>query len=203
MSRTILPSLYLPPLSYFAVLVSSQSSVIDLGEHFIKRSLRNRTRIMTAQGVMELTIPVRRANTPCSQMASMEIDNSKRWQHQHWVSILSAYRSSPYFEHYAPYFEPLYRREWNNLTEFNSALMTVIFKLLRVAPTYEVSTEYIASQPTDLDLRAKGSLEQLPHVEEYIQVFSDRQPFEANISILDLLFCEGTNALSILKKCSL
>ncbi len=196
MNRTILPSSYLPPISYFARLISTPC-IIDLGEHYIKRTLRNRCRIMTAQGVMELTIPVKKANRPCSPMRSMEIDNSKRWQHQHWVSILSAYRSSPYFEHYAPYIEPLYKREWHYLIEFNEALTTLIIKLLQLKVELTTSTEYIDSTPEDCDLRPKGAHLSLPPCEEYIQVFSDREPFEPNISVLDLLFCEGTNAVNI------
>ncbi len=74
----------------------------------------------------------------------VEIDNSKRWQHQHWNAIVAAYSSSPYFEHYAPYFEPLYRRERQLLTEFNKALLHTLLKLLRIDPTQiNYSKEYI------------------------------------------------------------
>ncbi len=201
--KRVLPSSYLPPLSYFAQIVESPDEVvIDLGEHYVKRSLRNRTRIMTAQGVMELTIPVRNANRPRQPMQTIEIDNSKRWQHQHWMAILSAYRSSPYFEHYAPYIEPLYRREWVLLVDFNRALLGVVMKLLSLdVEALNISTEYVESQPLDLDLRSKGALlalrESLP-LEPYIQVFEDRLPFEADLSILDLLLCEGPNAFCFL-----
>lgn len=197
----ILPSSYLPSISYFWELHSSQQgSVIDTGEHFVKRSIRNRARIMTAQGVMELTVPVRRANTPRQPMHAIEIDNSRRWQHQHWNAIMSAYRSSPYFEHFAPYIEPLYKREYERLTEFNSALMGVIIKLLRIGGElqYSTSTTYVEAQPADLDLRPKGEVERGYVATPYIQVFSDRLPFEPNLSILDLLFCEGTSALEFL-----
>lgn len=198
----ILPSSYLPPISYISQIVTSPSEVvIDLGEHYLKRSLRNRTRIMTAQGVMELTIPVRRANRPQQPMHTIEIDYSKRWQHQHWVAILSAYRSSPYFEHYAPHLEPLYRREYALLVDFNEALLAVVMKLLSIdLSLVRQSREYlVASPPLDLDLRPKGALASLDlDFEPYIQVFEDRIPFEPDLSILDLLFCEGPNAFCFL-----
>lgn len=192
----ILPSAYLPPISYFAQIVESPSEVvIDLGEHYVKRSLRNRTRIMTAQGVMELTIPVRKANRPRQPMLSIEIDYSKRWQHQHWMAILSAYRSSPYFEHYAPYIEPLYRREYTLLVDFNRDLLAVIMKLLRMESPIASSVDYITATPSDQDLRSKGALDTLNlALEPYMQIFEDRLPFVADLSILDLLFCEGPNA---------
>ncbi|MFI3305985.1 MAG: WbqC family protein [Rikenellaceae bacterium] len=198
----ILPSSYLPSVSYFAaILTSSQGCVIDIGEHYVKRSCRNRTRIMTAQGVMELTIPVRRANRPRQPMQTIEIDNSKKWQHQHWMAILSAYKSSPYFDHFAPYIEPLYRREFVGLVEFNEALMEVIFKLLRLGRELrpQLSTSYIDTTAEHEDLRAKGALPTSKFVGlEYVQVFSDREPFAPDLSILDLLLCEGTTSLEFL-----
>ncbi len=193
---TILPSLYLPAISYFVAILNGDCA-IDIGEHYIKRSPRNRTRIMTAQGVMELSIPVKKANTPRSAMHSMEIDYSKRWQHQHWIAIVSAYKSSPFFDHYATYFETIYRHEYNLLTEFNHELTKLITKLLRLdMPT--ISEDYIQATDIDLDLRPKGAIEAHQSVAPYIQVFFDRQPHVANLSILDLLFCEGPNARALL-----
>ncbi len=193
----VLPSSYLPSISYFAAIASGES-VIDIGEHYIKRSSRNRTRIMTAQGVMELSIPVKRANRPRSVMSSIEIDYSKRWQHQHWIAILSAYKSSPFFDHYAPYFEPIFKREYTLLTDLNRDLTALIIKLLGLSMP-NISTEYISTQDSDTDLRPKGALELSPSAEPYIQVFYDRQPHVENLSILDLLFCEGPNARRILR----
>ncbi len=199
----ILPSSYLPSISYFAeILTAQQGCVIDIGEHYIKRSIRNRTRIMTAQGVMELTIPVKRANRPRQPMHTIEIDNSKRWQHQHWMAILSAYKSSPYFDHFAPYIEPLYRCEFTTLVEFNESIMSVIFKLLRLDAELRpsLSTNYIDASTEHIDLRAKGALPTIWfESREYIQVFSDREPFAPDLSILDLLFCEGITSLEFLE----
>ncbi len=194
---TILPSTYLPAISYFMAIIDGDCT-IDIGEHYIKRSPRNRTRIMTAQGVMELSIPIKKANRPRSAMHSMEIDYSKKWQHQHWIAILSAYKSSPFFDHYAPYFEPLYKREYKLLTEFNYELIKLITKLLKL-PLPEVSSDYIVARESDLDLRPKGAIETQRAVEPYIQVFFDRIPHEANLSIIDLIFCEGPNARAILE----
>lgn len=192
----ILPSSYLPSINYFAAIIGGECT-IDIGEHYIKRSPRNRTRIMTAQGVMELSIPIKKANKPRSVMHSMEIDNSKKWQHQHWITILSAYRSSPFFDHYATYFEPMYKREYSLLTEFNHELTKLITRLLQL-PLPEVSRDYIVSRDTDTDLRAKGVIEALPSTAPYMQVFYDREPYVANLSIIDLLFCEGPNARALL-----
>lgn len=200
----ILPSAYLPPISYFAHLLSGEEVVIDCGEHFVKRSLRNRTSIMTAQGAMRLTVPICNANRPRTKMGSVCIDNSKRWQHQHWIAIVSAYRSSPYFDHYAPYLEPLYMREWGSLVEFNRSLLSTIIKLLKMGQRGATITEpsytdsYYEATVNDRDLRGKGSLEQGFTTPHYIQVFSDRIEFTPNLSMLDLLFCEGVGSYRLL-----
>ena len=90
----------MPSVEYVARLLREEC-VIDLGENYIKRSERNRASILSANGVMQLTVNVENANRPRQKMRDVKIDYSKRWQHQHWVSILSAYKSSPYFDHFA------------------------------------------------------------------------------------------------------
>ena len=87
---TILPVAYMPSVEYVARLLREEC-VIDLGEHYIKRSQRNRAQILSANGVMSLTVNVENANRPRQSIRDVRIDYSKRWQHQHWVSILSAY----------------------------------------------------------------------------------------------------------------
>ncbi|MBO5686885.1 MAG: WbqC family protein, partial [Alistipes sp.] len=112
----ILPTAYMPSVEYVARLLREEC-VIDLGENYVKRSQRNRASILSANGVMQLTVHVENANRPRQPMRDVRIDYSKRWQHQHWVSILSAYKSSPYFDHFASELEPFYRREWRFLVD--------------------------------------------------------------------------------------
>ncbi len=196
---TILPSAYLPPVSYFTHLVGGECT-INTGEHFIKRTIRNRAQIMTAQGVMDLTIPVKGANRMRQPLYDVEIDYSKRWQHQHWTAILSAYKSSPYFDHFAPYLEPMYRRETKFLVDFNESMMDHIFSLSRLPHDLRprLIKDYVEPSISDLDLRPKGVISEGFEAAEYIQVFSDRLPFAPNLSILDLLLCEGTTSREFL-----
>lgn len=195
---TILPAAYLPSISYFAAILHGDA-VIDLGEHYIKRSERNRARILAADGVIELSAQVAHANRPRQPMHTVRLDYSKRWQHQHWGALVAAYKASPFFEHYAPFLEPLYHTETERLVDLNLAL---IERLCRCAgiPMPAISREYITASPEDLDLRPKKEGPTF-HVEPYIQVFSDRQPFAANLSFVDLLFAEGPNAVAVLRRC--
>ena len=195
---TFLPAAYLPSIRYFAALLRGDA-VIDLGEHYIKRSERNRARILAADGVIELSAQVAHANRPRQPMHTMRLDYSKRWQHQHWGALVAAYKAAPFFEHYAPLLEPFYRQEWEHLVDFNLAITETLCRAVGL-PMPRVSREYLTATAEDLDLRPKNEGPTF-HVEPYIQVFADRQPFVANLSFPDLLFAEGPNALAVLKRC--
>ena len=195
----ILPLVYFGSVEYWSALVNGGDDVvIDIGEHYVKRSDRNRTEIMTAGGVMQLSVQLRHANKPRQPMRKMEIDYSKRWQHQHLVAIESAYRSSPYYEHYGELFKPLFEKEWHHLVDLNLAILESICKILRV-PMPRISEEYVVASEGDIDMRKKRPETEFV-AKPYIQVFSDREPFAPNLSIFDLVMCEGRGALQYLKR---
>ena len=177
---TILPAAYLPSIEYCARWAQGPC-VVDGGEHFVKRSERNRTHILTAGGVLALTVQAVRANRPRTPMRDVRIDYSKRWQHQHWTALVSAYKASPYYD---------------------LRLMETIAELLGL-PMPAVSEAYLTADEGDLDLRPKRKEGADFTSPPYIQVFSDRLPFTPNLSIADLLFCEGPQSPALLKQCRL
>ena len=194
---TILPSAYLPSIEYVAHLLR-EDCVIDVNENYIKRSERNRTSILSANGVMSLTVNVENANRMRQPMRDVKIDYSKRWQHQHLIAIESAYRSSPYYDYYADRFTPLYEREWERLIDLNMATLEAVCKTLKISIP-RISETYITAREGDFDLRDKKRGSTLC-AEPYIQVFDDRLPFAPNLSIFDLLMCEGPEAINYLKR---
>ena len=193
----------MPSVEYVARLLREEC-VIDLGEHYVKRSERNRASILSANGVMPLTVHVENANRMRQKMLDVRIDYSKRWQHQHWVSILSAYKSSPYFDYFADQIEPFYRREWQFLVDYNREYLQVLLRLLGAKCEVKYSEQYVNVAEGDLDLRPKNRNGSTFVAEPYFQVFSDRMPFQANLSILDLVMCEGPAAIdAVLMRCRL
>ena len=195
----ILPSVYYGSTEYWAALVQGGSDVvIDLGEHYVKRSERNRTEIMTSGGVMQLSVQLAHANRPRQPIGSMRVDYSKRWQHQHLVAMESAYRPSPYYDYYADRFAPLYEREWERLVELNMAIMERVCAILKV-PVPRTSASYVEATADDLDLRPKHT-EPLYRLEPYVQVFSDRMEFVPRLSIYDLIMCEGPETVGYLRR---
>ena len=193
----ILPAAYLPSVGYMA-RIAAGGCVIDTGEHFLKRSERNRAHILTANGPMALTVQVSHANRLRVPVREVRIDYSKRWQHQHWTALVSAYRSSPYFDHYAPRFEQFYNRRWEWLAEYNLALAEMMLGCIGIALP-AVSESYVAAADGDLDLRPKEAHDPAYGAVPYIQTFADRMPFVGGMSFADLLFCEGPGAMDVLR----
>ena len=198
---TILPVTYLGSVKYFAHLLREEC-VIDLGEHFIKRSERNRAQIMTANGILALTVNVRNGNRPQTPVRDVRIDYSKRWQHLHRTALMSAYRSSPYFEHYAPSLMPFYERKFEFLADYNLELTELLLQLAHIDRRPQISELYVEAADGDRDLRPKKR-ESRFDCPPYYQLFSERFPFAANLSFADLLLAEGPSAISVLRSCRL
>ena len=118
------------------------------------------------------------------------------------TALVSAYKASPYFDHYAPRFEPFYTRRYEFLFDYDLRLMETIAELLGL-PMPAVSEAYLTADEGDLDLRPKRKEGADFASPPYIQVFSDRLPFTPNLSIADLLFCEGPQSPALLKQCRL
>ena len=198
----ILPSVYFGSTEYWtAISKGGDDVVIDLGEHYVKRSERNRTEIMTAGGVMQLSVHLHQANRPRQAMRNIKIDYSKRWQHQHLVAMESAYRNSPYYDYYGERFAKLYDKEWKYLVDLNMAALEEVCAILK-RPVPRISESYIVASEHDIDLRPKkqsATFEAAP----YIQVFSDRFEFEPRLSIYDLIMCEGPATNELLAACRL
>ncbi len=198
---TILPAAYLPSIEYCARWAQGPC-VVDGGEHFVKRSERNRTHILTAGGVLRADGAGRARQPPAHADARRAYRLPKHWQHQHWTALVSAYKASPYFDHYAPRFEPFYTRRYEFLFDYDLRLMETIAELLGL-PMPAVSEAYLTADEGDLDLRPKRKEGADFASPPYIQVFSDRLPFTPNLSIADLLFCEGPQSPALLKQCRL
>lgn len=202
----ILPTTYCGTIQYYSKLINNQT-IIDLHENYGKQSLRNRCQILGANGVITLTVPVLKTSGSKQMTKDVRIDNSKSWQHEHWLSIVSAYSSSPYFMYFSELFEPIYRGPYKYLVDLNEDLHTAVYKSLGLELPLNISENYVETSDQDIDLRAAMSTKprlkkpdpdfEPPH---YFQVFSEKQPFVENLSILDILFCEGRSAIELIKK---
>lgn len=191
---------YLPSIHYFALLSQFENVQIEAHENYQKQSLRNRTYILTANKVSMLSVPVL-ASSKHQLINEVEISYAENWQQIHWRSIYSAYKKAPFFEFYADDFEKLFQNKTQFLFDWNWQMMSICLKYLQLNRQIDRTNNYEKQieLPT-IDFRSTFNSQKTPfNVEKpYIQVFGNG--FVNNLSILDLLFCEGTNAKPYLQE---
>lgn len=170
--------------------------MIDVHEHFVKQTYRNRAVILSANGPMALTIPVLKTAHKMP-VNSLITDNTVHWQRQHWESLKSAYGSAPYFIHYADAFEKIYTSPVTNLAAFEIELLQLCIKLLKVDLTLSFSESYVVCGDNNVDLRHQINPKIKPEAtfKSYLQVFTEKFPFEANLSVVDVLFNHGPRSI--------
>jgi len=171
-------------------------------------SFRNRCRILGAAGIIDLSIPLAGGRDQKTLMKEVRIAADKGWQDRHWKTIVSCYSRSPWFDHYREQLERIYQRSANFLIDWNLICLEWALNMLGMGPAVSLTETYKKeySQAEGLDWRGKivplagqpGHLDngEIPH---YRQVFEERIGFIPDCSILDLLFCEGKNAIRYIR----
>jgi hypothetical protein len=194
-SSAIFPLFYLPPIGYFSGLKDvDYNFLLEKEEHFPKQTYRNRTRIYSPNGHLDLIIPVIRGAKVHTRIKDVKISNDFNWQRLHWKSFESCYRNAAYFEFYEDEFAHFYHTKFEYLFDYNLQLLEWLFKQLKKEPAIGFTTEYIKEIDPALDYRTKIHFKN-PIIEAdftpYFQVFDDREGFKPNLSIVDLLFNQG------------
>jgi len=206
-SKTVLSSNYLPCVEYFTYFLEEAQVCIDIHENYQKQSSRSRTYLLSANGIQMLSIPVQKGTSQTKKaMKDIKIDYSEKWQKEHWRAICSNYGKSPFFEYFVDYFEKIYSQNYSFLLDLNENLLTTCLNLINLPQNLEKSKKYIDLLENKDIIDPRGVLnKQKPFVTNkqtdspcYIQIFG--KSFVANMSILDVLFCEGTNTLTYLKQ---
>ena len=196
----ILPVAYLPPINHFAAMLAHTDLRWDIYEHYHKQFYYNRCVIYGPNGEQKLTIPIHKRfeKTPLKDII---ISYEMPWQKIHWRSFEAAYRRSPYFEYYEQEMHPLYfEYQPQLLVEWNMRLLETVCRLMETEIKPAFTTEYIKAYSDASDYRNLVSpLEAVSTSEiKYHQVFEERHGFLPNLSIIDLLFCEGPHAKSVI-----
>ncbi len=193
----ILPSAYLAPVSYYALLHRYETTWTEVCDNYHKQTYRNRCTIATANGPLSLSIPVVKAEERKVQMKDVRISDHGNWRHQHWNALQSAYMNSPFFEYYADEFAPFYTKRWEFLADFNEELQRKVCELIDISPDVRRTTHYEA-EPLGADDYRELIQPRRPLVAKtntYYQVFSSRFGFIADLSIVDLLFNVGPESV--------
>lgn len=202
MTRIAIDLHYLPSLEYFTAIDGAEELLLFPKDLYQRQSFLNRTRILLANKVETLSIPIqgRRPRIPMSQV---QIDYGQKWQAIHLRGIQSAYGKAPFFEYFFPYLQPVLERQQPSLWELNLQLLTICLKLLRRSVKLSVvENEEVVDEIVDLrgKIEPRGTFTNRSYYQAvpYPQLFG--VDFEPNLSILDLLFCVGPEAEKVLKQ---
>lgn len=204
MAAVYLSSAYLAPVQYYCKLFQYEEVCIERAENYLKQTYRNRCTIAGANGPLSLSIPIVKPETIKSLTKDIRISDHGNWRHLHWNALISAYKMSPFFEYYEDDFAPFYEKRFDFLFDFNEALRELVCELLDLSPTVSYSESYLPTVANDFreTIRPKHPVEDITfHPHPYYQVFSPKQGFLPNLSIVDLLFNMGPEGLLVLQKC--
>ncbi len=181
---------------YRKLIAGGGIDCIDGSEHWQKQTERNRCTIVTANGTQCLSVPVTVPSAHC-RTDEVLISDHGNWQHVHWNALCSAYGTSPFFEFYADDIKPFYDNKWEKLVDYNR---DITLKMLHLIGLDDVINAHAASNGA-LAANAiahtanNGAPTGEPRSLKYYQTFQRRHGFIAGMSILDLLFNEGPEAI--------
>ncbi len=194
---------YFPCITYINTLFEYSNIKIEQYENYQKMSFRNRCEVAGSNGLVNLSVPIELGRNKRQLMKDVKISYFTNWQTQHLRTIESCYNRSPFFEFYKDQVWALINREEVFLLDKNLAILAWLQKSLSFTANISLTEDYqktIPENKADLRNRFLPKNSRLEKGEiKYTQVFEDRIGFVPNLSILDLLFCEGPNAQKMLK----
>lgn len=212
MKDVLLSTTYFGPVQWYQKLYRAEHVLIEQWEHFEKQSYRNRCLIATTQGIQALTVPVERGNA--QTIKDIRISDHGNWRHLHWNALQSAYGESPFFDYYQDDIRPFFEERWTYLIEFNEAIRAKMCELLDIQPrvSYTQSWRGECGGRSEITSSAEYAGDTLhdfrssihpkhPGADEafeprpYYQVYRQKHGFLPNLSILDLLFNMGPEAI--------
>lgn len=207
----VYPTSYLPPISYFCTLLHDNIRqgtdtvrlCIEQHETYPKQTLRNRCLITGSNGKQSLTVPVCRAGQQTTgdghiitaqKTCQVRINYLTTWQHQHWMALVSAYQHTPFFFYYQDFLQPLYQQPCDYLLQWNTQLMQVLFRLLDIPATIQYTSQWEKADDSVFTRLQPTNSEAGTTLPPYWQIFSEKNGFLSNLSIVDLLFNIGPEA---------
>ena len=198
---------YWPNLHYFYYLFHSETIFIEQFENYQKQSYRNRARILSANGPLDLSIPVKK-KAPKGLTKDIQMSYAEAWQIKHWRAITSAYKNSPYFEHFESEIQPFYTQKHEHLLAYNLLQIQTVLNILKLKKVIQLTRHYEKTPEGLTDLREKihpkldlqrGETPPVPLTHSYYQTFENKFEFVPNLSILDLIFNKGLETIAYFK----
>ncbi len=194
---------YFAPISQYAAICQSDNVVFEVYDNFQKQTYRNRCYIYGANGKLSLNIPVKhKTSEGRKKTKDTLVENDFSWQQQHFKSMQTAYRASPFFEFFEDDLDTIFSKKYKYLHDVNLDAHNFITDALELNTNFTKTQEYSIAAENDFRSLAIAKKGVEINMDTYIQMFDDKHGFIPNLSILDLLFMEGRNSISFLEKIS-
>jgi len=205
MNSVLFHPAYFGSIFQFCHIVQAEKLVFENEDNYQKQTYRNRQYIYGANGSLLLNIPVKHSGEKNIRYKykDVKIEPQFDWQTNHWRSFEAAYRTSPFFEFYEDELIHLYEKKYTYLLDFNYACFEAVCGCLQLEKNIEKTTEYFHEVKEEnlkdcrylINSKSKKNI----HLEIYTQVFEEKYGFLPNLSILDLLFSKGPDAMNYLE----
>ena len=203
MQSVIIEPHYAGCLEYYCLMMQYEQVIFEIHESFQKQTYRNRARVLGSNKPLNLIVPVKyHHQTPLKEVI---VDHSQRWIKDHWGAIYSSYGKAPFFDFFAEDFQQIWNRRQTYLLDLQMDLIGLINKLVQFSMKIDFtnSFEKKVSPPADdyrntIQPKIDFSSRNIYRPIAYTQLFGDS--FVPNLSIADLIMCEGPRAGELLKQ---
>lgn len=195
---------YFSPVIFYKISFKYSHVLFDQYEFYQKTGFGNRCYIAGAEGRITLTVPLEKGRNQKTVFKDVKIDRKTDWQLIHFRSLESCYNRSPWFEYYRQELEKLYRSKFVFLVDWNMACFSWLAQKTGLQQSWSLNDHRLELQEESGDLDARNTLTiknySIFNIPAYNQVFRERTGFLNNLSILDLLFCEGSATAEYLQR---
>lgn len=197
---TLFHPTYFSPIIQYAAIAKSKEIVFEVEDNFQKQTYRNRCHIYTANGKHLLNVPIQHSKGLKQKTKDVKIDYKDDWHHLHLKTLKTAYSSSPFFEFYIDDLNPIFEKKHTFLLDLNLNCNVFVMNALQLKIPISNTTEY-HKENSFFDARnlANSKPDNVFQLEKYYQIFNSNHGFISNLSVLDLIFMEGPNALNYLE----
>lgn len=201
MHTPVFTSYFFGPISTYRVISKHDTVLVEASENYQKRSFRNKAIICGSGGPKIITVPLKKGKANQLPITLVEIAYDEDWIGQILKSIKSYYGKAPYFEEIFPDIEDLLGKKHQYLFDLNWEAIQWVLEFIQLETEVVKTSKYLKNYP-NMDYRNKPNIKDYASEEmsTYPQIFSDRIPFQVNLSILDLLFCKGPEAIIYLRQ---
>lgn len=202
-----LSTAFCPPIEYFAILAGYSSVYLDSSELYNKQSWRNRCRILSGNGPLDINVPVVHGDSRL--ITEVRVEYTTPWEVKAERAVASAYDSSPFFEFYRDGLFAILDSHPDTLWDLNWQIIVWLCERIGIAAPEAAADSPERVRPLGEELmdlreaihpkRPNTVLRDLGLGKPYWQVFGDRFGFTPGLSVLDLLFNEGPDSILWLK----